>query len=135
MTGAAVIDYSLPPSCFLGLGDPAAPIPIYPPANFNGTPALYIAQTKAAMKEIPDWELLTCFLRGPDLVFADCDRTWFRERWERLYRLRREARKVARDGSRPQFERLVTAIRFRWRVLVQRSIGLRHMGGKVTAWR
>ncbi len=45
------------------------------------------------MKNIPDWELLACFLRAPDLVFAPEDRNWFRERWPRLVTLRQAARK------------------------------------------
>ncbi len=36
------------------------------------------------MKNIPDWELLACFLRAPDLVFAPQDRNWFRGRWAAL---------------------------------------------------
>jgi hypothetical protein len=135
MSEPVVSDWSRPPHCFLGLGSPDDPIPLVPPADFAGKPRLYLARTKADMKNIPDWELLTYFLRGPDLVFARADEFWFRERWERFYRLRRAARKAAADGSRVQFDRLVSALRFRWRVLVQRSIGLRLMGGEVIRWR
>jgi hypothetical protein len=128
--------WSLAPHHIAGLTPPDAVIPIEPPTNYApGTAEIFRARSKVAMKAIPEWELLAYFLRAPELVFAQQDRTWFRERWARLVKLRAEARLAAIDGSRKRYERLVHATRFRWRVLVQRSIGLRHMGGKVTHWR
>lgn len=134
MTRATPSTWSKPPHCILHVGSPADLIPIYPPEGFTGTPALYLARTRREFKGIPDWELLVCFLRGPDLVFANEDRGWFRDRWERLVAIRRAARKAAKEGDRVEFYKMLTELRIRWRVLVQRSSGYQVMGGKVTSW-
>lgn len=133
---AGFTEWSLAPHHIAGLTPADAVIEVRPPANYTeDSAAIFLATTKDAMKNIPDWELLAFFLRAPDLVFAPEDRTWFRERWGRLVELRQAARKAATDGSRERFDRLMHATRFRWRVLVQRSIGRRLMGGRVVRWR
>jgi hypothetical protein len=128
--------WTLAPHHIAGLGSSDDPIPIVPPEGYvEGGAAIYRARTKEALKTIPDWELLAYFLRGPDLVFLKHDRTWHLERWKRLYELRRAARQAAKDGDPKRYARLLGATRFRWRVLVQRSVGIRLMGGQVVLWR
>lgn len=117
--------WRMPPNNICGLGLADDPIPIVPPEGFAGMAgsAIMRARTRAAMKEIPDWELLACFLTGPELVFSLPRLQWAREQESRLTTLRRLARACAEDGDRRRFEKTLHAARFRWRVLVERSVG------------
>ncbi len=114
-----------PPHCILGLGLADDPIPLVPPDGFAGLAGCSImnARTRAAMKAIPDWELLAFFLMGPDLVYAPESRDWAGEQESQLTTVRRAARAAAKDGDTTRYLELLAETRRRWRRVVQRSIG------------
>ncbi len=127
--------WTLAPHHIAGLGSADDPIPILPPAGYQvGAAAIFTARTKPAMKVIPDWELIAYFLRAPDLVFAPTDSHWYRERWAAFVKVRQAVRLAAKDGDARRFLRLLNVLRYRWRQLVERSTGLRYMGGGVVSW-
>jgi hypothetical protein len=129
--------WSLAPFHIIGAGLVDDPIPIVPPPNYDpeGEGAdIFRARSKAQFKALPDWEILVTLLRAPHLVFFAHDKAWHREQWDRLCELRKNARRAAKDGDQVRFTRLVGAVRFRWRLLVQRSKGYQVMGGRVFLW-
>jgi hypothetical protein len=88
------------------------------------------------MKAVPDWELISLLDGGPFLKFdvdVDAERSL---ELEQLNELRAKALKIAdaAEPDMPKLRELVAECRWRWRRLVERSIGYQFTGGPVRRW-
>ena len=99
-------------------------------------PRLFTARTRDEMRNIADEEILGHWLNQPVLMFEAAHQAWAATFEEGLNELR-DAHRKGRDEFRVyggKVRDLKTEARYRWRRLVDKSIGVHHAGKAPRLW-